>query len=136
MSAVTASSAQALLAFDFGTKRLGVASGSRFTGQGTPLKTLTETGPARFDAIERLLKEWQPEALVVGVPFHPDGAEHEVTQQARRFARQLAGRFRLPVFEVDERYTSVEAEAQGSRGAALDAAAAALIAEQFFRENP
>jgi len=134
--ALAPAAARSLLAFDFGTKRVGVASGSRLTGQGTPLATLTESGPARFDAIARLLKEWRPDALVVGVPFHPDGAAHAVTEQARRFARQLAGRFHLPVFEVDERYTSVEAEAQGARGAALDAASAALIAEQFFRENP
>jgi putative Holliday junction resolvase len=123
-----------LLAFDFGTKRVGVATGSRFTGTAEPLKSIHAEGDARFDAIARLLKEWQPEALVIGVPFHPDGAEHEITLRARRFGRQLKGRFRLPVFEVDERYTSVEAESYGARD--VDSTAAALILEQFFRENP
>jgi putative Holliday junction resolvase len=127
-------SVQTALAFDFGVRRLGVATGSRFTGSAEPLKTIALEGDARFAAIERIIREWQPEALVIGVPFHPDGAEHEITQRARRFGRQLKGRFRLPVFEVDERYTSVEAELQGAKD--VDSAAAALILEQFFRENP
>jgi putative Holliday junction resolvase len=111
-----------------------VATGSRFTGNAEALKTIALEGDARFAAIEKIIKEWQPDALVIGVPFHPDGAEHEITQRARRFGRQLKGRFRLPVYEVDERYTSVEAEAQGAKD--IDSAAAALILEQFFRENP
>lgn len=130
----SAAAPQSLLAFDFGTKRVGVATGSRFSGRAEPLKSIHAEGDARFTAIEKLVKEWQPDALVIGVPFHPDGAEHEITQRARRFGRQLKGRFRLPVFEVDERYTSVEAEAQGARD--LDSAAAALILEQYFREHP
>ena len=75
--------------------------------------------------------EWQPDALVVGVPTHPDGAAHDNTRRAKSFARQLHGRFRLPVHEVDERYTTVEAMAQGAGD--VDAAAAALILEQFLR---
>ncbi|MCU7373412.1 Holliday junction resolvase RuvX [Paucibacter sp. O1-1] len=125
---------QSLLAFDYGIKRLGVATGSRFSGNAEPLKSIHLEGDARFEAIARLIKEWQPEGLVIGVPFHPDGAEHEITLRARRFGRQLKGRFRLPVFEVDERYTSVEAESMGARD--IDSAAAALILEQFFREHP
>lgn len=124
---------QSFLAFDFGTRRVGVATGSRFSGAAEPLKSLAVEGEARFVAIEKLIREWQPDALVIGVPFHPDGAEHEVTHRARRFGRQLKGRFRLPVFEVDERYTSVEAESQGARD--VDSAAAALILEQFLRES-
>ena len=127
------SQVQTALAFDFGVRRVGVATGSRFTGAAEPLKTITADGAARFAAIEKLVKEWEPEALVIGVPFHPDGAEHEITQKARKFGRQLNGRFHLPVFEVDERYTSVEAEASGATD--VDSAAAALILEQFFREN-
>lgn len=123
-----------LLAFDFGSKRVGVANGSRFTGNAEPLKSITVDGEARFEAIAKLIKEWQPEALVIGVPFYPDGAEHEITLRARKFGRQLKSRFRLPVFEVDERYTSVEAESRGAKD--VDAAAAALILEQYFRENP
>lgn len=125
---------QSLLAFDFGTKRVGAAFGSRFTGRAEPLKHIAVDGEARFLAIAKLIKDWQPDALVIGVPFHPDGAEHEITQRARRFGRQLKGRFKLPVFEVDERYTSVEAESYGVRD--VDSTAAALILEQFFNENP
>jgi putative Holliday junction resolvase len=121
------------LAFDFGTKRTGVATGNTLLGRGQPLKTLAVQGDARLAAIESLIKEWQPEALVVGVPFHPDGAEHDNTRRARRFARQLHGRFGLPVHEVDERYTTTEALAGGAADA--DAAAAALILEQFFHAH-
>ena len=119
------------LAFDFGTRRVGVACGNTLTRQAQPLRTIAAQGEARFAAIGRLIGEWQPGALVVGVPFHPDGAEHENTLRARRFARQLHGRLRLEVHEVDERYTSVEAQAQGASD--LDAASAALILEQYLR---
>jgi putative Holliday junction resolvase len=120
------------LAFDYGTRRVGVASGNTVTRTAQPLRTVAEAGTARFDAIARLIDEWKPDALVVGVPFHPDGAPHDNTARARRFARQLQGRFRLPVHEVDERYTTTEAQAMGA--ADVDAASAAIILEQFFRE--
>lgn len=120
-----------LLAFDFGTLRVGVATGNSLTRSATPLVTLLETGDARFAAVGKLIAEWQPDALVVGVPVHPDGAPHDNTRRAQRFARQLHGRFKLPVHEVDERYTSVDAEAAGAHD--VDAAAAALILEQFLR---
>ncbi len=126
-----ASRIRTYLAFDFGLKRVGVASGNTLTGTAQPLRTVAATGDARFAAIARLVAEWQPDALVVGVPFHPDGAEHENTLRARRFARQLHGRLRLDVHEVDERYTTTEAQAQGASD--LDAAAAALILEQYLR---
>lgn len=126
---------QSPLAFDFGLRRVGVASGTRLTGAAQPLKTLHVQGKAVFTAIEPLLQEWQPDALVVGVPRHPDGAAHAMTAAAQKFAASLRGRFKKPVFEVDERYTSVEAQAQGAFGSAVDAAAAALILEQFFRES-
>ena len=122
------------LAFDFGTLRVGVASGNTVTRQAQPLRTVAAVGDARFEAIRRLIAEWQPVALVVGVPFHPDGAAHENTALARRFARQLHGRFRLPVHEVDERYTTTEAHAAGARD--LDAASAAIILDQFLRSLP
>jgi len=118
------------LAFDFGTARVGVASANSLTRKATPLRTLAQQGDARFEAIARLIAEWQPAALVVGVPFHPDGAAHVNTERARRFGRQLKGRFGLPVHEVDERYTTTEARAEGARD--LDAAAAVLILEQFL----
>ena len=118
------------IAFDFGTQRVGVATGNTLTRSPRPLRTIAATGNARFDAIASLIAEWQPDALVVGVPFHPDGAAHDNTDRARRFARQLHGRFRLPVHEVDERYTTTEAHSRGAPD--LDAAAAAIILEQFF----
>lgn len=123
---------QSYLSFDFGLKRTGVATGNTVLGHAQPLKTLRAEGDARFAAIEALIREWQPDALVVGVPFHPDGAAHQNTERARRFARQLHGRFRLPVHEVDERYTTTAAAESGA--ADLDAAAAALILDQFLRE--
>ncbi|WP_269631675.1 Holliday junction resolvase RuvX [Pelomonas sp. BJYL3] len=122
-----------LLAFDFGTRRIGVAKGHVMLKQAEPLRAITVSGEARFEAIARLIRDWQPDALVIGVPFHPDGAEHEMTQAARRFGRQLKGRFRLRVYEVDERYTSVEAESLGARD--VDSTSAALILEQYFREH-
>jgi putative Holliday junction resolvase len=123
-----------LLSFDYGTRRVGVATGNTLLCQAQPLKTVAAEGDARFAAIAGLIKEWQPAALVVGVPFHPDGATHDNTQRARRFARQLQGRFKLPVHEVDERYTTTEAHAMGAADA--DAAAAAIILDQYFRNLP
>jgi len=123
-------SEQRYLGFDYGLKRVGVASGNSLMRQASPLKTIAADGDARFAQIKKLVDEWAPDALVVGVPFHPDGAEHEITQRARRFGRQLHGRFGLPVHEVDERYSSVEAEALGARD--VDAEAAAVILQQFL----
>ena len=128
--AVPLARALSFLAFDYGTRRVGVASGNTVLGHAQALKTVAAEGDARFEAIARLIAEWQPDALVVGVPFHPDGAAHDNTVRARRFARQLHGRFALPVHEVDERYTTVEALAAGAKDA--DAAAAALILNQFM----
>ncbi len=128
------SAPRSFLAFDFGLRRVGVASGNSLTRQATPMKTLSAEGEPRFAEIARLIAQWQPDALVVGVPFHPDGAEHDNTRRARRFARQLHGRFGLPVHEVDERYTTTEAAAAGARD--LDAASAAIILEQFLGTLP
>ena len=122
---------QQFLAFDFGSRRTGVASGNRLMSNATPQATIRAAGDARFALIETRIREWQPDALVIGVPFHPDGASHENTLAARRFARQLRGRFHLPVYEVDERYSTTEALANGARDA--DAASACIILEQFLR---
>ncbi|HMN93590.1 MAG TPA: Holliday junction resolvase RuvX [Hydrogenophaga sp.] len=124
-------SCQTFLAFDYGRKRTGVASGNRLTRTATPRGTIAAGGDARFAQIAERLREWEPDALVVGVPFHPDGAEHENTRLARKFARQLRGRFGLPVLEVDERYSTTEAHSLGAQDA--DAASAAIILEQFLR---
>ena len=120
------------LAFDFGTRRIGVASGNTLTGHAEPLRTI-DAGPAALGAIAKLVTEWRPDALVVGVPRHPDGAAHANTRRARRFAGELRGRFGLAVHEVDERYSTTEARTS-SRGD-LDAAAAAVILMQFLREH-
>lgn len=122
------------LAFDFGTRRVGVASGNSVTRRAAPLRTIAAEGEERFAAIGRLVAEWRPDALVVGVPFHPDGMAHDNTRRARRFARQLHGRFGLPVHEVDERYSTTEAAAGGARD--LDAASAAIILDQFLSSLP
>jgi putative Holliday junction resolvase len=124
-----------LLAFDYGTRRVGVACGNTLLREAQPLRTIALEGDARFKAIQGLIAEWQPAALVIGVPFHPDGAEHENTQRARKFGRQLAGRFGLPVIEIDERYTTTEAREQGADERNIDAAAAAIILNQYFREH-
>ena len=130
-AAAAPSQFQTFLAFDFGTRRIGVASGTRLLGAAEPRGTVKS---GDFEAIAARVKTWQPDALVIGVPRYPDGAPHEMTAKAQNFGRRLAGRHHLPVFEVDERYTSVEAEAEGAHD--VDAAAAALILEQFFREHP
>ncbi len=122
---------QTFLAFDFGAKRTGVASGNRLLGTATPQRTIRAEGEARLQEAQARVREWQPDALVVGVPFHPDGASHENTVRARKFARQLRARTQLPVYEVDERYSTTEAHAAGSADA--DAGAACVILEQFLR---
>jgi putative Holliday junction resolvase len=126
--------ARTYLAFDYGTRRVGVAVGNTLLGTARGLRTIAAEGDARFAAIAKLVEEWQPDALVVGVPFHPDGAEHDNTRRARRFGRQLHGRFRKPVHDVDERWTTTEALAAGAADA--DAASAVLILEQFLRGLP
>lgn len=134
MSAGAALRPQTFLAFDFGLKRTGVATGNSLLRQASALTTVRAEGDARFEPIARLVAAWQPDALVVGVPVHPDGAPHDNTRRAQRFARQLHGRFGLPVHRVDERYSTTEAAASGARD--LDAASAAVILDQFLRNLP
>jgi putative Holliday junction resolvase len=119
------------MAFDFGMKRTGVAVGNRVFGTAEPQGSIVAQGDARFVQIAQRIKEWQPDAIVIGVPYHPDGAAHENTVRAQKFGRQLHGRFQLPVFEVDERYSTTEALAAGAKDA--DAASACIILEQFLR---
>ncbi len=129
-----ASTLNTFLAIDFGLKRTGIAVGSRLIRSAQPVGTVRAEGDARFAHIEKHLKDWQPDAIVIGVPYHPDGAAHENTARARKFGRQLHGRFKLPVFEVDERYSTTEALASGAKDA--DAASACIILEQFLRSLP
>ena len=118
------------LAFDFGLRRIGVAIGNGVTREARPLQTIPADRGDRWQQIADVIGEWQPQQLVVGVPRHPDGAPHEMTARCERFARQLEGRFRLPVARVDERYSSVAAAA----GEGIDARAAAVILQQWFDE--
>jgi putative holliday junction resolvase len=138
MSLATAPSVSAglhtFLAFDYGVKRTGAASGNSLTRTASPLGTIAGAGDVRLKAIAQRIEEWQPDALVVGIPFHPDGASHENTARAQKFARQLRSRHRLQVFEVDERYSTTEALASGALDA--DAASACIILEQFLRGLP
>lgn len=129
-----------VLAFDFGAKRIGVASGDLETRLAHPLPAIqAERSDERFAAIARLLAEWQPAHVVVGLPLASDGGEHAMTLRARRFARQLEGRFRIPVSLVDERYSSVEAEHRLRADAlavphGIDSGAAQVILQQHFEQ--
>ncbi|MEN9688556.1 MAG: hypothetical protein RI998_553 [Pseudomonadota bacterium] len=125
------SALQSFLAFDFGLQRTGVAYASRLLGQAQPQGTVKASGDAKWPLIAQQIERWQPDALVVGVPYHPDGASHENTVRAQKFARQLHGRFGLQVFEVDERYSTTEAHANGAKD--VDAASACVILDQFLR---
>lgn len=118
---------ETILAFDFGEKRIGVAVGNTITKTAEALKIVQEKNQdEKFKAIENLIEEWQPQLLVVGLPTHPDGAEHEMTLKAKRFGNQLHGRFQKEVVWVDERYTSVSVQ-DGN-----DALAAQLILQQYL----
>ncbi|WP_159701412.1 Holliday junction resolvase RuvX [Massilia sp. 9I] len=123
--------AEIVFGFDFGVKRIGIAMGNTLTGQAQPLTVIKAIDNAtRFQVIGDLINEWKPARLIVGEPFHPDGAEHDMTLRSRRFANQLHGRFSLPVELVDERYSSVVIPQK--RGEIIDAKAAAIILQQYF----
>ncbi|MFO1300120.1 MAG: Holliday junction resolvase RuvX [Burkholderiaceae bacterium] len=143
--------AETLLGFDFGRRRIGIAVGNTLTGSSRALCIVaSEPLAARWAAISALVAEWQPQRLVVGRPRHPDGAPLPVTPQCERFARQLEGRFGLPVELVDENFSSVEARSERAAAAAdaaaglpgprrripagepIDAEAAAVILRQYL----
>lgn len=134
---------QTVMAFDFGLKRIGVAVGQTVTGSASPLGVVTPRGgEPDWAALGRLISEWRPSALVVGLPYNMDMSEQEMTGHARRFAEGLAERFPLPVHTVDERLSSREAEAQlkerrqqGRKRVSredIDGAAACVILESWF----
>ena len=125
------------LAFDFGTRRIGLAVGNSITGSSQALTPITaDQDDARFALIAAQIKEWAPDQLVVGLPCHPDGVEHAMTAKARRFGNQLHGRFGLPVAWVDERYTSAVLENDPRlKVASIDSESARLILEQYFLER-
>jgi putative Holliday junction resolvase len=119
-----------VLAFDFGLRRIGVAVGEPELHTAHPLPAVSG-----FPQIEKLVAEWRPARLVVGLPVAERG-EHPLAKRVERFARQLEGRYRLPVARVDERFTSVEAESRlkGLKRKNIDSVAAQLILEQYFDE--
>lgn len=136
-----ASPAGTVLGFDFGLKRIGVAVGETLLRQARPLMTIdAEANTARFAIIERLLGQWQPALLVVGLPLAMDGTEHELSRRCRRFANQLHGRFGLPVQLVDERLTSSAADERlreaglnwRERKEKVDVVAAQIILQSYF----
>ena len=123
---------ETLLAFDFGTRKLGVAIGNTVLRLSSPLEIIhDETRAVRFGRIQQLIRAWQPQRLVVGLALNTDGSEQEATLRCRRFARQLEGRFGLPVVLVDERGSSMEAQ-EFVGHAPDDAHAAAIILHRYL----
>lgn len=122
---------ETILGFDFGLKRIGVAVGNTLIRQAQPLAVIHEpTNDGKFKVIADLLEQWRPARCVVGLPLHPDGAEHEMTLRCRRFANQIHGRFGIPAELVDERYSS--AVIDSAHGQSIDDQAAAIILQQYF----
>ncbi|MEW6165687.1 MAG: Holliday junction resolvase RuvX [Pseudomonadota bacterium] len=132
---------ETVMAFDFGEQRIGVAIGETLLGEARALATVAESAnDRRFAAIGRLIDAWRPTRLVVGLPRHVDDAEHEFAARCERFARQLEGRYRLPVEFADERYSSAVAASRldgdkRKHKARLDAEAAAIILQAWFDQR-
>lgn len=127
------SDAATLLAFDYGEKRIGVAVGNTLLKQARALTIIQNRNREyRFETVGKLISEWRPQAIVVGLPLHPDGTPHARTLLCKRFGNQLNGRFSLPVTWVDERYSSAAAADALGRDDDIDAEAARIILQQFF----
>jgi putative holliday junction resolvase len=128
------------LAFDFGTKRIGVAYGQSLTGTAQALGIITATdGIPDWNALEKVVAEWKPDVFVVGLPYNMDDSESELLLRARKFGKRLEGRLHKPCFGIDERLTSFEARGELLRGeasGAVDALAARLILEAWFEGLP
>lgn len=133
----------ALLAFDFGTKKMGAAYGQSISQSASPLAPLpVKNQQINWDAIAQLIGEWQPDLLLVGLPLNMDGSESPMSARCRRFARQLEGRFHLPTQLIDERLSSRAARerlgkpALSGRDARVDSMAAVIMIESWFNEQP
>lgn len=133
-----------LLGFDFGTRSIGVAVGQRITGTARPLGALkAQDGTPDWNAVEKLLKEWQPDAVIVGLPLNMDGTEQPLTVRARKFANKIHGRFGVQVILHDERLSTVEAKAglfehggyRALNKGKVDSASAVIILESFFEQG-
>jgi len=125
-----------LLGFDFGTKRIGVAVGQELTGTARALETLTSPdGGPNWAGISRLIEQWQPDALVLGLPLNLDGSDHEITHLVRRFGNRLRGRYNLPVYTIDERLSSIEAEALLAEQGRFDKGDVDKVAAQLILQS-
>ncbi len=136
---------RSLMAFDFGTQRIGIAIGQRLTGSAEPLRPLkARDGVPDWDALSRIIDEWQPDAFVTGLPLNMDGSPSDMSQRAAKFARRLEGRFHRPSYCHDERLTSYEAKGivmqehghQNFGDYSVDGLAACLILESWMSEHP
>ena len=129
-----------VLGFDFGTHKIGIAAGQTLTGTANPLTTLSyKQNKPDWEAIEKVIADWKPDTLIVGLPFQMDDKEAEIANRAKRFARQLHGRFKLPVDMIDERLTSHEASNRlgkkaGKNVTLVDSMAAKLILETWLNQ--
>ena len=132
-----------VLGFDFGTKNIGVAAGQAITKTATALSPLSaRDGIPVWSDIEKLIGEWKPDAVVVGIPFNMDGTESEMSGRARKFGKRLHGRYNLPFFEADERLTSFEAKEWAGRlghkghygSSPVDGMAAQIILEAWMND--
>jgi len=125
-----------LLCFDYGSKRIGTAVGQAVTGTATPLLTINcYHNKPDWVGIEKLIHEWLPDAIIVGIPLNMDGASQAITGAAAKFARQLEGRFNLPVFGMDERLSTYEAKTRSGLDTNLDSIAAQAILESWLAEH-
>jgi putative Holliday junction resolvase len=132
---------QPLLGFDYGRRRIGVAVGPRLTRSAPPLTTVrARDGKPDWSAITRLIEEWKPDALVVGIPYHMDGTEQDMTHAAKKFCRQLEGRYRLPVHQAEERLSSWVVEsrlsAREQANTDIDAMSAQVILQDWLQQEP
>ena len=138
--ATTTTALQTLLGFDYGRKRIGVAVGQRLTRSATALTTVrARDGKPDWPAIAHLIEEWEPDALVVGIPYHVDGSEQDMTRAARRFCRQLEGRYGFPVYQSDERLSSYIVESSRPlkcySDQDIDSQAAQLILQDWLQQK-
>ena len=135
-------SIQQVLGFDFGEKRIGIATGQAITRSSNPLTTLScVNSKPDWEGIEKLIQQWKPDALIVGLPFYLDGSESEMTKRAGKFSRQLEGRFNLPVYTHNEALSSFEAEQflkdkkKQHNKQDIDKIAAAIIVQSWLEQN-
>ncbi len=124
-----------ILGLDYGLKRIGVALGNLLVSEARPLQIIHwTTNEQKWQQLASIIKNWEPDAVVVGVPFHPDGAPNSMTEVCRKFGRQVEGRYGLPVFFEDERFSSVDAESEYGNDDYIDDEAASVILQQWFEK--